>query len=250
MEEPIPNPNSLKIIVQKYKDVMKERIVKRVQITIPGEDKFVAAYFQIGEGLFILEKYQEVIRNYKKAILSWSDLPGAGKIAAAYFQIGNAYVMLKRRLDAIKNYKKAIFYRSRFPEVSYNMGNAKLYLKQYYEAIKDYTRVIAVKPDYIEAYYNRAVAISQLGYYPEREVLEELIKIIEICDDSVIYDRLFINVNIVLENECGSAVNGSPYYPFLKEVREKLFSQIELVPYPSADPEFIILPKEEQEKKS
>jgi tetratricopeptide (TPR) repeat protein len=69
----------------------------------------------------------------------------------AWYNLGNSLFNLKKYQDAIASYNKAIRYKPDSYETWYSRGNALYSLKRYQEAIASYEQAIKFKADYKEA---------------------------------------------------------------------------------------------------
>jgi serine/threonine protein kinase len=112
-----------------------------------------------GNQLFNLQRYQEAIASYDKAIAI------KPKDHEAWHNRGVALDRLKKYEEAITSYDKAIAIKPDYHEAWYNRGVALDKLKKYEEAIASYDKAIAIKPDYHEAWYNRGIILDDLQRY-------------------------------------------------------------------------------------
>ena len=116
-------------------------------------------YFQRGNMMYYLARYQEAIAAYTHAIHLKPDA------ANAYLNRGNAKVRLGQHFAAIQDYDKAIQLKPGDADAYYNRGNTKVRLGQHFAAIQDYDKAIQLKPDYANAYIGRGIAKANLGQY-------------------------------------------------------------------------------------
>ncbi|MFA5383053.1 MAG: tetratricopeptide repeat protein [Candidatus Micrarchaeia archaeon] len=113
-------------------------------------------YDNKGTANAVLEKYEEAIENYDKAIeLNPKD-------AGVYNNRGVAKAILKRYIEAIKDFDKAIELNPNYASVYNNRGAAKAKLEKYKEAIKDFDKAIELDSTYESAHYNRKIAKIEL----------------------------------------------------------------------------------------
>ena len=114
-------------------------------------------YFRRGYMMYELERYQEAIVAYNKAIQLKPDY------AKAYYNRGVAKNDLGEHFAAISDYDKAIQRKPDDAKAYNNRGVAKNDLGEHFAAISDYDKAIQLKPDYAKAYNNRGVAKNDLG---------------------------------------------------------------------------------------
>ncbi|MFN6153736.1 MAG: tetratricopeptide repeat protein, partial [Dolichospermum sp.] len=74
------------------------------------------------------------------------------------YNLGNTQYNLQKYQEAIASYNKAIRYKPNHYESWYSKGNAWLNLQQYQQAIASYDKAIEYKPDYQQAIQARTKA--------------------------------------------------------------------------------------------
>lgn len=84
-----------------------------------------------------------------------------------WYNRGNALLRLGRYEQAIDSYSKALRYNPTEYEAFYNKGNALFFLKRYEEAIKSYDSCLRFHKECFQALNNRGNALSLLGSYEE-----------------------------------------------------------------------------------
>jgi tetratricopeptide (TPR) repeat protein len=118
-------------------------------------------FFEIGNLFNSLERYEESIADFDKAI----ELnPNYVK---AWGNRGIAKGNLQKHKEAISDFDKAIELNPNFSEALSNRGAAKANLRRYEEAIADYDRAIELNPNFSEALSNRGAAKDTLQKYEE-----------------------------------------------------------------------------------
>jgi tetratricopeptide (TPR) repeat protein len=90
-----------------------------------------------------------------------------GQSASIYNSRGNVLVALQRFDEAVASYEKAIALKSDFAEPFCNRGTALQELKRFDEALASYDKAIALTPDYAEAFYNRGLGLQRLKRFDE-----------------------------------------------------------------------------------
>jgi tetratricopeptide (TPR) repeat protein len=84
-----------------------------------------------------------------------------------WFDRGNKLYRLGRYEEAISSYDRAIEINPDLHEVWYNLGVSLSNLGRYADAIASYDRAIAINPDYHEFWSNRGVSLGNLGRYAD-----------------------------------------------------------------------------------
>ncbi len=149
--------------LSKYFNINTETIYNDIQGFISDQYNHPAAKiaFYEGNANVTLEKYEEAIEDYTRAI----DLNP--QYAEAYNNRGIANRHLVKFEEAIEDYNKAIKLNPQLVTPYYNRGTAKATLGKRQEAIEDYNKVIKLNPKYVEAYYERGLANHALGKHEE-----------------------------------------------------------------------------------
>jgi tetratricopeptide (TPR) repeat protein len=118
-------------------------------------------WFDRGNAFFNLERYEEAITSYDKALAIKPDFH------EAWHNRGVALTGLERYEEAITSYNEAISIESDYHGVWYLRGGALIGLERYEEAITSYDKALAIQPGYYEAWHNRGVALTGLERYEE-----------------------------------------------------------------------------------
>ena len=109
--------------------------------------------------LYELNKFDEAINNWKKAI----------EINSDYFfgfnNLGNAYLKLNEIKKAIENYDKAIKIKSDYFEAYHNRGNAYFRINNFEKALKNYSSALQIKQDYLPSINSRNEIDKQQDNY-------------------------------------------------------------------------------------
>ncbi|MBD2664361.1 serine/threonine protein kinase with TPR repeats [Richelia sinica FACHB-800] len=87
--------------------------------------------------------------------------------ATELFQQGNTLLQLQRYEEALALYEKAVNIKPNYPQGWYGQGKTLFELKQYSEALKAYDQAIQLQPDYLEAWINRGFTLIKLQRYIE-----------------------------------------------------------------------------------
>ncbi|MGL6341518.1 MAG: tetratricopeptide repeat protein, partial [Waterburya sp.] len=163
----------VKDIANDFNNVGQPKAAQKIQRLI----LYVKAsnYTSQGAKLADLEKYQEAIKLYTKAIEINPD------DESTYHKRGDVYEDLENYQAAIADYTQAIEINpDDFDNDSYYEDRASVYeeLKNYQAAIADYTKAIEIEPDDTSPYYLRASIHKRLKDY--QSVIADYTKIIEI----------------------------------------------------------------------
>ncbi len=153
------------------------------------------AHFYLGNALFELNRWQESVKSYDKAIglkadfaeahsnranglqklQLWSAAVAGYEVAIsirsdyvdAYINLGNVLRVLERWDHSIACCFKAISIVPDFAPAYSNLGLARMGLKKLEEALYDFERAIQLHPDYPDAHSNRGVALTELKQWEE-----------------------------------------------------------------------------------
>jgi tetratricopeptide (TPR) repeat protein len=118
-------------------------------------------YFDCGNALYDLGRYEDAIESYDKALEFKPNLWGA------WYSRGIVLYDLGRYEDAIESYDQTLAVKFDKHEAWFNRGIALDDLGRYEEAIASYDQALAVKPDLHEAWDNRGYILSNLERYEE-----------------------------------------------------------------------------------
>ncbi|MEH1819769.1 MAG: tetratricopeptide repeat protein [Nostoc sp.] len=170
-----------------------------------------------GNTLFDLQRYQDALEVYEKAVNIRPDYPqgwnGQGKTLdklkkykealVAYDKaiqlkpdyldawVGRGFVLgnLQRYQEAIASFDKALELNNNNSEVWNAKGDAFSNLNQYDQAIKSYEKAIELKPDNYEAWYKKGLALQNSKRY--EEAIAALEKVVELKPD---YEQAWYNL--------------------------------------------------------
>ncbi|WP_121543491.1 tetratricopeptide repeat protein [Candidatus Rickettsia colombianensi] len=135
--------------------------MKAFDKAIELKSDYANAYYNKGNSLWHLGKYEEAIEEYNKAIgLNPDD-------AIAYSNKGTALFELKRYEEAIKEYDKTIELNPDNAIAYYSKGNAYNFLKQYDEAIKCCNKAVELDPKYAPKFCHKGYALYGLKKHQE-----------------------------------------------------------------------------------
>ena len=122
-------------------------------------DKTNITYFEnLGITLKKMKDFEGMLENYELAATYFPEEPDL------YYYRGDALQELERYDEALKAYNKAIEVSGDDDEVEYlylyyfNRGNTFLKMKRFKEALKDFNRTIELEPFYHGAFNNRGYA--------------------------------------------------------------------------------------------
>ncbi|MBD1219195.1 MAG: tetratricopeptide repeat protein, partial [Aphanizomenon flos-aquae Clear-A1] len=117
--------------------------------------------FVEGNKLLRLQKYQEAIASYDKAIAIKPDFH------EAWYGRGLCLDNLQKYQEAIASFDKAIAIKSDYYYAWHNRGFSLNELQKYQEAITSFDKAIAIKPDFYDAWNNRGFSLEKLQKYQE-----------------------------------------------------------------------------------
>lgn len=174
----------------RYRFILDESIYKEERVA-SNISNYATAYNNRGNFLKDIGKYNEAIREYKKAICAdpkrlisyynigmiYNDL---GKTQSAisefnkiialdpndakgYYGLGLVYQRIGEVDKAISEYQKAASLDSERDFIYVNLGSAYISKGMLNEAVASFQKAIAISPQNIAAIYNLGIAYSQLG---------------------------------------------------------------------------------------
>ncbi len=135
-------------------DSLNEELLKNTE-----KEQTPEAFFRKGNAYKRLEKYEDAIDAYTKAIELNPEYSNA------YNNRGLAHKKRGKFTEAITDYSKAILIDPKYATAYNNRGVAYRILKKYAEAIADYEKAIELNPKYDIAYSNLGVAYNDLEEY-------------------------------------------------------------------------------------
>ena len=118
----------------------------------PGTD----AYFLRGYALQKMNRHEEALNNFKRALAINPNLPKAALAQGVSFSI------LGRHREALAAYDQAVRLETENPSAWYYRASAQLELSQSREALESCEKALKAKRDYPEAWRLRGVALLQL----------------------------------------------------------------------------------------
>ena len=122
--------------------------------------------------LYVKGKFYTVIQTTKKLLLIYEDSVALLNI------LGMSNAKINKYEDAIYNYKKAIELSPNNATTFFHLGILYHDLNKYSEAIKYYKKAILCKPNYIDPLFNLSIIHKELGNYKKAvDFLEKIILI-------------------------------------------------------------------------
>ena len=118
-------------------------------------------FFEVGNLFDDLNKYEEAITDFDKAIELNSNY------VKAWFNRGVAKGDLQRHKEAVTDFDKVIELNSNYVKAWLNRGSAKANLQRYKEALADVDKAIELNPNFAEAWLFRGDAKVYLQRYEE-----------------------------------------------------------------------------------
>ena len=101
--------------------------------------------------------------NLEEALNSFLKIPEKYRTAQDYVLIGNILLDLEKPEDAVFMYKRAILTDEFYYKPYYNIGNVYLNDDKFFMAIDYYKKAIKYAPDFAYAYYNLGCAYIKIG---------------------------------------------------------------------------------------
>ncbi|MEA5513186.1 tetratricopeptide repeat protein [Nodularia sp. UHCC 0506] len=142
--------------LQRYQDALAA-YQKAVNIS----PDFVPGWSGQGKTLSELKKYEEALTAYDQAIQIQPDYVEAWR--------GRGFVLqnLKRYPEAIASFNKALQLDDNYPETWNAKGEIFSNLQQYNNAIQSYEKAVELRPNYYEAWYSKGLAFHKLKQYDQ-----------------------------------------------------------------------------------
>ena len=152
-----PPSHLLQPIINIFRQGKLEQVLSASNKMLEKFPNSVALYNIIGASNAGLMKFDDAIKNYKKAILINPDY------SEAYSNMGSAQKDNGDLEAAILSYKQALKIRPDFAEAYNNLGIVQMEKGYFDKAIDNYKRALKIKPNFIEAYNNIGNALQEKG---------------------------------------------------------------------------------------
>jgi tetratricopeptide (TPR) repeat protein len=134
---------------------------KVLEVSRRQAEPYMRACYNIGVSLQALDRDEEAIPHYQRAIAINPDY------AEAHNALGNVLTKCKHPEEALLHYEKFAAIRPNLGETHNNLGVALHALNRETEAIAHFGKAIAIKPDYADAHGNLGLALESLGRIEE-----------------------------------------------------------------------------------
>jgi tetratricopeptide (TPR) repeat protein len=121
----------------------------------------INAWYNRGISLAELRKHEEAINSYDRALKI-----DANNINAWLYR-GNSLGRLEKYEEAINSYDRALEIDANYFYAWYNRGNSLGKLEKHEEAINSYDRALKIDDNYFNAWSNRGILLAELGKYKE-----------------------------------------------------------------------------------
>lgn len=176
-----------------------EEAIAAYEQAIKIQPKYYEAWYAKGYSLYRLQRYEEAIASYEKVIQLQPEEP------MAWYIRGLILGELQRYEEAIASYDKAIEIDPDLPEYWFFRGNALNQLQKYEQAIASYDRAIQIQANHSDAWYNKACSYAEQGNVSEaiatlqqaidldRDRLKEYAKT-DACFDTIRENQQFKNL--------------------------------------------------------
>lgn len=119
--------------------------------------KFVAAWRNKGNTLYIMGKYNDSIQAYNKAIET------DPKYMLAWYNKGLSLYELGKYQEAIQAYNTSIKIGPEYADIWFNYGKALAGIGNYDAAVNAYDKAIDLDPSLASAWYYKGLAFDKLG---------------------------------------------------------------------------------------
>ncbi|MBT3921641.1 MAG: tetratricopeptide repeat protein [Nitrospina sp.] len=128
-----------------------------IRVTDKKYPDFDLVYNNLGAALFVEQRTEEAISQYKKAIKLQPNY------ADAHYNLGIALLSDGKTEEAIAHYKKAIKFKPDYADAHYNLGIALLSDGKNEEAIAHFKKAIELLPGFADAHNNLGLALLGEG---------------------------------------------------------------------------------------
>jgi len=134
---------------------------KVLEVSRHNAEPYLRACYNIGVSLQALNKHEEAIPHYARAIAIKPDY------AEAHNGLGDALMKCKRVEEALTHYERLAAIRPDLAEAHNNLGVSLHALNREAEAITHFTEALAIKSDYADAHGNLGLALESIGRIEE-----------------------------------------------------------------------------------
>jgi tetratricopeptide (TPR) repeat protein len=134
---------------------------KALEVSRRNAEPYLRACYNIGASLQTLNRYEEAIPHYTRAIAIKPDY------AEAHNNLGDALIKCRRPQEALTHYEKSAAIRPNLAEAQNNVGVSLHALNRESEAIAHFTKALVLRPDYADAHANLGLALESLGRMEE-----------------------------------------------------------------------------------
>ena len=134
---------------------------KVLEVSRHKAEPYLQACYNIGVSLQLLNRHEEAIPHYARAIAIKPDY------AEAHNNLGDALMKCKRPHEALVHYERSAAIRPDLAEAQNNLGVSLHALNREIEAIAHFTKALVIRPDYADAHANLGLALESLGRIEE-----------------------------------------------------------------------------------
>ncbi|CAD8055013.1 unnamed protein product [Paramecium primaurelia] len=133
------------------------------------DSKLLSSYLNKGQALKRLKKYQEAIECYEKAIQINPKSSPAWNNKGNWFlmSLGQVLCYLKKYKEALQCYDIAIMINPQLEFAWLNKGNSLIYLKKYEDAIECFDKVISINPKNESAWNSKGLLLHKLKNFKD-----------------------------------------------------------------------------------
>lgn len=137
-----------------------EEAIKNFNLAIGLKPDFAEAYTSRGHSKFKKGDLEGSLQDYDEAIRLHPN-------PVVYYNQGNTLTALKKYQEAIGAYDSALKLNPEYPNPYNNRGNAYFNLGEYFKAIEDYKKAVAYNPNLFLTYYNLGICSQKLNQKEE-----------------------------------------------------------------------------------
>jgi tetratricopeptide (TPR) repeat protein len=145
---------------------------KALDVSRQDAEPYLRACYNIGVSLQALDRHDEAISHFARAIAIKPDY------AEAHNNLATSLMLCGRPQEALAHYERSAVIRPNLAEAYNNIGTSLHALNRQIEAIAHFKKAIVMRPDYADAHANLGVVLESLGRIEEaKQAFEKAIEL-------------------------------------------------------------------------
>jgi tetratricopeptide (TPR) repeat protein len=134
---------------------------KALEVSQRNAEPYLRTCYNIGASLQALNRHEEAIAHYARAIAIKPDY------AQAHNNLGDALMKCERPEEALTHYERSVDIKPDVAEAQNRLGVCLHALNRENSAIAHFTKALVIRPDYADAHANLGLALESLGRLEE-----------------------------------------------------------------------------------